>query len=83
MANNIPFRRARLMMAQIAAIMASVTGPLAQNAAIGALGPYVSRGKGKSNGKGHRAPHGAQMANIRAARKLRNVKRHHAACKGH
>lgn len=81
MAQSNPFKRAHMMMAAIAAIMSATAGNIAaQQAQISALAPYESRGKGKG---GHQhARHGAQMANIRAARKARNIKRHRAAVRG-
>ena len=45
---SAPFARARAMFAAIAAIMANHAG-LAQGAAIGALGGYRSRGKGRGS----------------------------------
>lgn len=50
--------------------------PSLAQAAMADIGPYESRGKGKGGGN-RRAP-GAQMANIRAARKARSVRRHKA-----
>ena len=78
---STPFRRANALMAAIATILASTAGNVAaQKAQLGALAPYESRGKGQ--GKGKAARHGARMANIRAARKARNVRRHRAASRG-
>lgn len=84
MQRSAPFARANLMIAAISAIMASTVGNLAaQQVKIAELGPYVSRGKGSSNGSGrNRIARGAGMVFIRAARKARNVRRHRAACKG-
>jgi len=76
-----PFARAQIMMAAIAGIMASTAGNLAlQQSKIDALGPYVSRGKGKGSSRNGIAP-GAGKANHRAAMKRRNVLRHRAACR--
>lgn len=76
-----PFSRAKAMMAAIAAVIASAQGNTAmQQAGLAAIGPYQSRGHGK--GQRTKAPHGAQMAHIRAARKARRVKRHKAALRG-
>lgn len=81
MKSGTPFRRAQMMMAAISSIIVSTAGNLSlQQAQLGAIGPYQSRGKGK--GGRQNAMHGAQMANIRAARKARNVRRHRAACRG-
>ena len=66
------------MMALIAAAM-SIPQQHLQQAALAKIGPYQSRGKGK--GKNQSAPHGKQMAGIRAAHKARNVARHRAALK--
>ena len=74
MQRSQPFGRALDMMALISAAMQMPATE--KQAAMQAIGPYVSRGKGR--GKGKSAPHGAQMANIRAARKARNVRRHRA-----
>jgi hypothetical protein len=74
MQRSQPFGRAIAMMAAIAA--ATAMSPMAQQVAMAEIGPYESRGKGKGGGN-RRAP-GAQMANIRAARKARSVRRHKA-----
>ncbi len=72
-----PFGRALAMAAAVAAIMSSAsTVTHIQQAKLAELGPYVSRGKGQ--GRSNRIAPGAQMANIRAARKARNIRRHRA-----
>jgi hypothetical protein len=69
------------MFAAIASIMAATAGNMAeQQAKIAQLGQYRSRGKGQ--GRSNRIAPGAGMANIRAARKVRNVRRHRAQCRG-
>lgn len=74
MQRSQPFSRAMAMATAIAAIMSSAASNAAiQQQQIAALGPYESRGKGKGGGN-RRAP-GAGMANIRAARKARNVRK--------
>ncbi len=65
------------MMALVAAAMS--LGPAMQAMALAKIGTYESRGKGE--GRSNRRAPGAQMANIRAARKARNVRRHRAACR--
>ena len=81
MKSGTPFCRAHMMVAAIASIMASTAGNLAaQQAQLSVLGPYESHGKGKGGSNRH-AP-GAGMAGKRAAMKLRNVRRHRAACRG-
>jgi hypothetical protein len=70
-----------MMLAAISAILAATAGNQAlQQAQLNAMGPYVSRGKGQ--GRSNRRAAGAQMANIRAARKARNVRRHRASSRG-
>ncbi|UOV84404.1 hypothetical protein [Klebsiella pneumoniae] len=50
-----PFARARAMFAAVAAAMA-ITNTFERQNALAAIGPYVSRGKGKArNVKRHRA----------------------------
>lgn len=72
MQRSSPFSRATAMMAAIAAAMSlPVT---AQQAAMSAIGPYESRGKGE--GRSNRRPAGAHKAAHRAAIKARNAKRH-------
>ena len=78
---NRSFARSHAMFALIAAAM-SLPTQHAQQAALSAIAPYKSRGKGRSKGNGNQAPHGKQMAHIRAAKKARNVRRHRAAQKG-
>ena len=68
-------------MKAIAAIMAAFSGVQAQHA-LGQLDPYESRGKGKSKGFIGSGRPGARKANMRAAHKARNVRRHRAAMKG-
>ena len=77
MMKSSPFARS---MAMMAAIAASITSGMSVHLAHEAVGPYQSRGKGEGSSN-KRAP-GARMANIRAARKTRNVKRHRKACRG-
>lgn len=69
-----PFHRAAAMMALIAAAMRSA----APQAAMAAIGPYVSRGKGGK--RPHRANTGAACIK-RAAIKKRNIRLHRRACK--
>lgn len=84
MQRSAPFARFTMMMGAIAAAMAGGTTQGAQamsrKAAVAQLPAYESRGKGQ--GRSNRIAPGAQMANIRAARKARNVKRHRKACRG-
>lgn len=63
------------MFAAIAAAMA-MSNLGERQAALSAIGPYVSRGKGKGR---HQASNRTTAQNKRAAIKARNVKRHRAA----
>lgn len=73
-----PFARALAMMSLVAAAMSAHAGNYgAQQAALGAIGPY------KSRGKGGKRPHtkGNGSAKVRrAAVKARNVRRDRRAC---
>lgn len=74
-----PFARAMAMMAAVASIMSEHAHNFAfQKAAIAKLGPYESRGKGKTR----RHDNGGTKAHQRAATKHRNVLRNRRAHRG-
>jgi len=76
MQRSKPFARAIQMMGLIAAAMSL---PVAmQQQAMAEIGPYESRGKGRSGNPIGRGRHGAHMSAVRSARKARSVRRHKA-----
>lgn len=74
MFKSSPFARAHAMMAAMAAAMAMPF--MEQKAALAAIGPYESRGKGE--GRSNRRPAGAHKAAHRAAAKARRVRANRA-----
>ena len=73
------FKRASIMQAAIAAIIADTSAGLKRDMAIQELGEYKSRGKGRNAPNGV-AP-GRGMAANRAAMKKRNQAKHRRACR--
>lgn len=78
-AHSQPFMRARMMRAQIEAVVQAYgAGTVGAQAALANLGPYEGRGKGRTA----RHDRGGNRAHQRAALKARNRARHRRAGRG-